>query len=459
MSESPAATPCDRRFVLWLVAIAAAGLAWRVIYIVAWRRNMVVWGDAYFYHHSANLIADGKGWIYPLQYLQNGVVTQAADHPPLYLLYLAFWSKLGLTSPLSHLLTSSLVGAATVFVAGLAGRQIAGRRVGIVAAVLAATYPNLWNWDGLLLSETMAIFTVTLTLWLAYRFWRRPTLLGAILLGAAVAAAALSRAELLLLSVLLITPLVLTVRAKPWRIRIGWLAASAATCVAVLAPWVGYNLSRFDRPVYLSNGFEITLATSSCDYTFYGPTTGYWSIWCPVDYLAANGIDEATTDQSLRSDVLRRESLDYLRNHERRIPAVVLARWGRITGLWDPIQQADLDTANDRMTPWVPQLGTLWWYPMVALAVGGAVSLHRRRVPVYPLLAPLVTVAIVVTILFAQTRYRASAEPAIVLLAAVGVDALWRGYRRVRDDPEDQPQRNTSEPSASVSTTTVSPST
>lgn len=43
------------------------------------------------------------------------------------------------------------------------------------------------------------------------------------------------------------------------------------------------------------------------------------------------------------------------------------------------------------------------------------------------------------TITFATTRYRASAEGALCLLAAVGLDALIGLYERLRDDPEDVP--------------------
>jgi hypothetical protein len=76
---------------------------------------------------------------------------------------------------------------------------------------------------------------------------------------------------------------------------------------------------------------------------------------------------------------------------------------------------------------------------MVLLAVGGAIALRRRRVPIYPMVAPLLTVFIAITIMFATNRYRASAEGAIALLAAVGIDAVFRWYQHLRTDPEDRP--------------------
>ena len=57
--------------------------------------------------------------------------------------------------------------------------------------------------------------------------------------------------------------------------------------------------------------------------------------------------------------------------------------------------------------------------------------LRRRRVTLIPLIALLVTVAVGVAFVYGFTRFRASAEVAIVLLAAVAIDAWLR--RRARN--------------------------
>ena len=36
------------------------------------------------------------------------------------------------------------------------------------------------------------------------------------------------------------------------------------TVLLVVGPWVGYNMSRFDDPVFISSGFGVTLASSNC---------------------------------------------------------------------------------------------------------------------------------------------------------------------------------------------------
>ena len=175
----------------WVALITAVGLVGRVAYVLFVTRHYTVWGDAYFYHESSNLIADGKGFINPIDWIENHVRIQAADHPPLYLIYLAGWSLIGVTSTTGHMLVSVLLGAATIAVTAYAGKEIAGPRVGLIAAALVAIYPNVWAPDGMLLSETMAILTVSLTMLLVYRFWHHPSLARAAWMGVAVGLAAL----------------------------------------------------------------------------------------------------------------------------------------------------------------------------------------------------------------------------------------------------------------------------
>ena len=169
-----ARTADPRSFARRVALIAAIGLLGRVAYVLLLTRHATVWGDAYLYHESSNLIASGKGFINPIDWIENHVRIQAADHPPLYLVYLAGWSWLGVTSTTGHLLVSTLLGAATIAVTAYAGKEIAGPRVGLIAAVLVCVYPNVWAPDGMLLSETMAILTVAATMLLAYRFWHHP---------------------------------------------------------------------------------------------------------------------------------------------------------------------------------------------------------------------------------------------------------------------------------------------
>ena len=425
-SVAPGAAPGGRdrtrRFTVVVAAVTAAGLALRLAYIWFVRRNLTYGGDPYFYHASANLLADGKGFISPYA-LQLGQHIQSADHPPLYVVFLAVFSLVGVRSVTGHLLVSGLLGAASIPLAALAGREIAGRRVGIAAALLVAFYPNVWRYDGMLLSETLVVFLVVLALWLTYRFVNGPSWPRLAVLGVVVGLCALARSELLLLAPLLVVPLALGARSVPWATRWRWLGVAALACFAAVAPWLAFNLARFDHAVLFTDNLGGTLAVANCDRAYYGPNTGYWDYTCGADTLDRNGI--GPYEPGGRTDrIFRTDALAYIRAHESRLPVVVAARLGRITGTFRPSQQMHLDIFLENTTGWVAQSGTLTYYLVVASAIAGGVVLRRRRRAVYPLLAPIIVVLVTTALFYAATRFRAAAEPSLCLLAAVGVVTL-----------------------------------
>jgi len=398
------------------------------VYIWCWRKGLPVGGDSRYYHEGANLLAKGKGFIDPYLFLDAGKAVQAADHPPLYIVYLALFSLVGLTGATAHMLASAAVGVITVIVIGLVGREIAGPRAGVIAAFVAAVYPNLWAYDGALESETMAQLGVALILLAAYVWWRTPTRRGAAFVGAAVAFAALARAELILLALLLLVPLFVLRKGLERREQLLQLLFSWGAVALLVAPWCIYNLTRFERPVLLSTGLETTVDSASCDDTYYGPFTGYWSRRCVDDARAKAGL-AADADRSVIAAAYRDDAEHYIRDNLSRVPTVVAARIGRITGLWNLDQQAHLD-----FFPGGRELELAWaaWWAYFALAVlsfPGAVLLRRRGVPILPLIAFPVLVLITTVVTFGLVRYRATAEPSLVILAAIAIDAAITGIR------------------------------
>src|SRR5262249_32760560 len=155
----------------------------------------------------------------------------------------------------------------------------------------------------------MIQLTTAVTVLVAYRFARRRTVAAAAGLGVAVGLAALSRAEAVLLPVLLVLPLCLFARPLGWRRRIGLLVVSGAAPLVVIGPWVGYNAVRYTHPVYLSSGFDPTLAVSNCDDTYFGQARGYWS------YRCITAIPRPLGDESQQVPIYRKTALDYMKAH------------------------------------------------------------------------------------------------------------------------------------------------
>lgn len=409
--------------------IVVAGFALRLTWILVTRRHLQFGGDAGFYNDAANLLADGKGFISPL--FPHRTV-QAADHPPLYIVWLAIPSLVGLRSQFVHLIWSAMLGASTIAVVGLTGREIGGRRVALVAAGLAAVYPGMWVPDGSLMAETVAIFTTAGALYFAYRYWHAPRWSALAWVGVAAGAGALSRSELILIVPLMVVPLALLVPEVARADRVRGIVAGALGALLVIAPWSIYNFTRFEKPEVLSTQFGLAMTSSNCDDIWHGGLKTYFSIKCG---FAIEGSLPKSWDQSQRDAAYRAEGFKYIRHHLDELPGVVLARLGAIVGLYRPGQQIQIDGIIENRGLRIARAGMYSFYALALLSVAGAIALRRRRtVPVFPLLVPPMTVLLTVAIIYASTRFRAAAEVSLCLLAAVAVDAAatWVAARRNR---------------------------
>jgi len=424
----------------WLAVWTLVGLGIRLASLFGPHRSgRTPGGDAYYYHYAANLLVAGKGFVNPFVYYSSVAhhQVQTAAWPPLFVFVLAVPSLLGLKTFFATRVWCCIIGAGAVVVTGHAGREIGGRRVGLIAAFLVAVYPNLWMSDELGLSETLSPVLVALVLWAAYRFWKHPGPGPVVALAAAIGVATLARDELSLLALFIVVPLVLLASPLGWGRRVGLLALAGLIFVVIVGPWVGYNMSRFHDPVYVSSGFGVTLASANCAQLYQGPTEGYWSLECAV--LAKDTFTPGA-DESVQASEAQAYAMRFIRHHENRLLPVELAKEGRAFGLFHPLEQIRLDsTVETRPYRWA-LVGLGMYYALAVLSVGGLVLLRRRRIPIFPLLAVVLDVVVSVALTFGQTRYRTSAEVALVLASAVQLEWVWgrlaRGRVRKRPDPQ-----------------------
>jgi 4-amino-4-deoxy-L-arabinose transferase-like glycosyltransferase len=404
--------------------ICVGALVIRVVYVLVVRQDVAPGGDARFYHEAANLLADGRGFISPFG-LDVGREIPAAEHPPVYVVFLAVPSVFGWTSPLTHMLWSTLAGTATVAVTGVLGRRVAGARAGIVAALLAAVYPNVWLPDTMLQAETLATLCATIAVYLTYRAQTRPTWGRFAAVGVTCALGALARSELLLLLLLLVIPLAWSARSLATRDRVLHGAAAVGIGVLVLAPWAIYNTTRFEHPVLLSTQIDPLLASANCDSVYNSrDLAGYFDQKCALEVYEEEGL-RPEQDQSEVGLEYRDAALRYVRAHLSDVPQVVGHRVLRAVNLYRPAHAAGIDERVEGREEAAAWAGIVTFWPVAVAAVAGAVVLRRRRTtPVWPLLAPCVMVVVTVIVTYASTRFRAAAEPALVVLAAVAIDAM-----------------------------------
>lgn len=431
-----AASASDRRFAVWLAVIAAVAFALRIVYVLTIaHHDPRGFGDPTYYHEQANLLAHGHGFSEPFTWLQDHRLIPAATHPPLFTVVLASSSVLGFTSYFAHKVVACLVGTATVVVVGLLGREIGGRRVGLIAAVIALAYPNLWVVDGILLPEGLFALTVALALLAAVRYRRSPRPVTAALVGVAIGLASLTRGEGIFLTFLLALPIALLARQVTFRTRLVQLVTMAVAVLVVLAPWMIRNSQVFQRSVLLSTNSGDVLAQANCDPTYHGNLLGFW--YFPCESTGVRG------DASVVSATQRDKGLRYIRHHLDRVPVVVAARVGRVWSVYRPAQGPHLDVIEGRNLR-VSQAGLAAYWLLVPFAVAGVVILARRRsLALLPLLAPVAMVTLTAITTYGTTRFRAGAEVSIVVLATVAVDASVTALRHGRREPAggDDPAR------------------
>jgi 4-amino-4-deoxy-L-arabinose transferase-like glycosyltransferase len=422
-----------RSFRTKLLLITAVGLVLRVVYVVTLKRDDKLWGDAYAYYWSGRLLAEGHGFIQPLPWLVYHKVVQSPDRPPGYFAVLAFWSLIGLKGVLTQkILSAVFIGSASIYVAGRLGKEVAGERVGVVAALIAAFYPNFWLHDGMLMSESQTILTVTGCVLLAYLYWKRPSWKLAVALGALGGVAALTHPDSILIVAIMGFPLTLLARSEPWRRRVAHLLLIGVAGSLVLAPWVGRNLATFDKPVYLSTGLDVTMAVTNCDETYDGYFKAFWYMPCILE------TDPPKGDLSVQAEYYRHQAIDYMKDHKGRLPEIFALRVGRTWGLYRPIQQTKLDIIEGHEI-WVSRVGLVTYYLLAPAALVGLYLLRRRKVTIIPLLAPMIVVTTSAIMTFGNTRYRAAAEISLVIAASVAFVALadrLRARPAVAPEPE-----------------------
>ena len=417
----------------------AVGLAVRVAFVLLVQSSITkLQGDAGWYHFQAQLLRDGRGFLNPVYYFGNGVSVPGADHPPGFVVILAALDLMGISSPQGQRLVMCLVGIVSIMVIGLLGRRIASPRVGLISAGLAAIYPNIWINDGMLLTETIFILATAVSLLFSYRYLARPTYGAVAVVSVALTVAAMVRPEATLLFGLLLTPLVLTRARLPWTTRMIHVGVAALIPIVSFAPWIVYNLGRFDEPVLISSGLGQTLLVGNCDSTYTGPNLGFWDFAClgdPVDLQTAPG------GVSALDAGYRQQAIEYMNAHRGELPKVAAARVGRLWGVYRPGQSVFLDgvlegrAGGTGTTNLQIAREALWsYFVLSAPAMLGLVLLVRRRVTVLPLLAQALMITFIAALTFGLTRYRAGFEVSIVVLAAVSLSWL---YTKVGGAPDD----------------------
>jgi 4-amino-4-deoxy-L-arabinose transferase-like glycosyltransferase len=347
--------------------------------------------------------------------------------PPLFPIVLAAVSAVTGPSALNARLALSVVGALTCVLAAGIARDLFGGRAGLLAGLIAATYPQLFIYDAWLYSESLAIFLFAASCLAVMRVVRHPPGWRWVLAGALLGLTALARPN----------GLYALVAVGIWAVAAVWtrlttarraalsVALLLAGCALVMAPWVARNYVVTDGafvPATTISG--IVIAGSYNDEAYSLP--GYQGNWVNPFTLKIWNAYKAQLPRTYTENcwgpcevaldrAMTRMGEDWALSHLRLLPQLLVMRtWMFWTPASPPIEAG--------MPIWRPfAVG----YPalVILLALVGMVAVRRRwRDALIPVLFAA-TVVVGGLVFYGSPRMRAPMEPMLVVLAAGGL--MW----------------------------------
>jgi 4-amino-4-deoxy-L-arabinose transferase-like glycosyltransferase len=412
-----------------LLAAVLLGLAVRVAYLLATHHYPLA-GDESEYDLEGQLIAHGHFFSTTTPY---GILHATAWKPPGYPLWVGAWYALVGHHPFAVRLAQVPLGAVTIALSWVLARRLFGSRVAAAAAFVVAVYPLAFQYEELLYSESLAT-PLTLAVLIAV-FAGPPTRRRAVLCGLVLGASLLIRASnVFLLAGVLVTWGI----AAGWRRGIGYTALATLAAALVVAPWTVRN-------AVVEHGFVPIAIDDAALYGTFNTQAAHDPVypyaWRPVPPGYGDLFDpkHPLSELELHSKLLHR-ALTYIGAH----PTSLLGAffWNGLSRLWDIRHRSRSlnEVSFEGRSRFITNVGLDIYDVLLPLALIGLWRARRRRALVLGVLAMALGAAVVFTG-DAGTRYRATLEPMIAVLACAGV----MGARAPRPEPsrggEGEPSR------------------
>jgi 4-amino-4-deoxy-L-arabinose transferase-like glycosyltransferase len=414
-----------RRELAVLAGALAVGLAIRVAYVLATRGHALA-GDEIEYDIEGRLAAAGH-WFWSTR--PYGIPHASLTKAPLYPAWVGGLYELLGARPDRVLLVQTLLGPVTIALTWALGRRVFSPGTGLAAAWVVAVYPLAWQFEARLYSESLAT-PLTLAL-LIVVLGRAPTPPRAALAGALLGLNLLVRPSAVFLLALV---------AAGWlvgaglRRGLGMTAVSAAVTVLVVAPWA-YRNHHVDPHGFVPISYQSEIAAYGTfnDVAAHDGVHPYaWRPPSPNDPLFDPGRPMSDAALTVR---LRRAARSYVADHPNALYKAFF--WNGLSRLWDVRrpQRALDEVPFEGRSATLTGIGLGMYYVLLALALA-ALWRERRRRPwlVIPVLAMVAAASLTFTA-DAGTRYRATLEPLIAVLACGAVTGWLTAPRRGERSP------------------------
>lgn len=384
-----------------------------VVAFVVLRRHQPLAGDAPEYDLEGRFIAQGHWFWTTTPY---GIAHASAWKAPAYPAWVGVaYAILGDHAVRVELL-QALLTPATVGLTWWLARRLFGLPAALAAAWIVALWPLVWQWNGLLYSEALAVPLGLLIL--ALGIVSPPSPRRAAGIGVLLGITLLLRPS----SVFLIAGL-----AAAWiavaGLRRGALMTGVTIVLAalVVAPWTIRN-------AHVLGGFVPISIQDAAAYGTFNDDAAHDPIypyaWRPAPSDVRPVFSHPRSDITFYHD-LQRLAVDYINAH----PVSVLKAffWNGLSRLWDVRRPARalVETRFEGRSHDLTAIGLGMYYVLLVGALAGLWRWRRRRQILWASIALTLAAGIVFTS-DSGTRYRAPLQPLVAILACGAIPRLTR---------------------------------
>jgi hypothetical protein len=417
-----------------------SGLPWWAWVLIVVLVEATLWQTLIPSIRAVRLGGDGSEYqLVAGNLIHHGAFSESVSPPyyetvirsPGYPAFLALFDWFGAWRPTVVLTAQFGVTAALAIVVGLIGRDVAGRAVGTIAALICATYLPFLEYATHFLTEDLAGFCLAALVLLLLVARSSDRILAYVGAGVALAALTYVRPEFILL-VLPIAVILVTRRHNPWRSPGRWTGGLGFTAafVAALVPWTIRNAIVTDGrvlPMAATSGIDLLVSADQYD--------GFLSYKLPLSDVYKYQVQEAAiapiprtgydADAQVRRDAkLRAAAVRLFKSLS--FGEVASGLPERIAYLWGT---ADILPAGS----WAKighRLAQIQYALLVLLGVVGLTVRRRLLLRDWPLWIGAAYLSLLHFVSHIEDRYTLPARPMLMLYAAAGLLALTSALRR-----------------------------
>src|SRR2546421_501792 len=321
------------------------------------------------------------------------------------------------------------IGSGTCVLVYLLAKDIFGKRIALVAGIIAVLYPGLFIYDGWLYSESLYTFLLTAFFYTLYRVQSTSKRRWMIVSGVVLGLLSLTRPNGLIIIGLVFLWAIIIAWGKviSWRTACESIVLISLLALAITFPWTARNYIVSHHqfiPVATGDGIVLLGAYNHMILDNNTPFKGIWirpSLSSPQ--LSRNFGDCAAACEVLRDTAFKQQAAQWVQSHINDMPYLLslhmLKMWTPATPEADlPMNQFPERTSSRIVVGMVEYLSI----PVFILAASGLLLTWRKWRHLMFIYLILLLSIWQCLYFYGSSRFRAPIEPMLVLL---GAGAMW----------------------------------